>query len=78
MKSLVIKENLNYGEKMRKKSGKTASIKFLYKDFNPLSADVGYSRHGVFRRAKPSCDAHFQLEIVVFGLISRNCVVLHV
>ena len=45
--------------------------------FNPLSANVGYIRHGLWRRAKPSCNAQFELEIVIFGLTRRNWIVLH-
>ena len=45
--------------------------------FNPLSANVGYIRHGLWRRAKPSCNAQFQLEIVIFGPTRRNWIVLH-
>ena len=44
---------------------------------NPLSTNVVYIRHGLYRRAKPSCDAQFELEIVIFGLTRRNWIVLH-
>ena len=31
----------------------------------------------LYRRAKPSCNAQFELEIVIFGLTRKNWVVLH-
>ena len=49
----------------------------MYIRFNPLSANVGYFRHALWRRAKPSCNAQFELEIVIFGLTRRNWIVLH-
>ena len=50
---------------------------FLFTLFNPLSTNVVYIRHGLYRRAKPSCDAQFELEIVIFGPTRRNWIVLH-
>ena len=44
---------------------------------NPLSTNVGYIRHGLYRKAKPSCNVQFELEIIIFGLTRRNWILLY-
>ena len=73
-------ENLIFGLKSLKNAEKHQKItfsNFLFTLFNPRSAVPVYIRHGLYRRAKPSCDAQFELEIVIFSLTRRNWIVLH-